>query len=71
MDTEKEQEYTRLLYIAGALETYFQFREVAEEQDAEDVMALRKRIQPLVQELRAIRNKAAGLPTRPKNRGTR
>jgi predicted component of type VI protein secretion system len=57
-----KEDHQRLLYIAGALEAYFQWRERAGADDEKDHGELRQRIQPLVQELRGIRHRAAGLP---------
>jgi hypothetical protein len=52
------------LYLAGALETYIQFMERADPESAQDnetLQELRKVINPAVEELRAIRHRAAGL----------
>lgn len=62
---ELERDHNSALYIAGALEAYFQYMGVGRAADDEESV-LRERIKPMVDELRAIRHRAAGLPQRPK-----
>lgn len=70
-------DHSTLLYIAGALETYFQFSDQVDhkgaavtEEDVQQIMELRDAIQPLLAELRTIRHRAAGLGVAPEEHPT-